>query len=258
MIDLYTFNTPNGYKANIALEELGLDYELHWIDITEGDQHEAWYRQINPNEKIPAIVDRDGPDGEPLAIMESGAILLYLAEKTGKLLSTDPRLRSETIQWLFFQVGHIGPMMGQFGHFFHHPDDDGVHPYAIARYETETRRLLGVLEERLKKSEGDWLIGEYSIADIATAPWVDTLETFYDAGDRLELESYEHVEAWRQRFLERPAVKRGEAVLPKRLKEATSKDEYLHKAPKPRTRKNSSTRTRRSSKTGAAKQAQRG
>ncbi len=214
MIDLYTFDTPNGHKANIGLEEVGLPYQLHWIDITQGDQNQVWYRDINPNGKIPSIVDRKGPGGRPLAIMESGAILIYLAETTGRLLSSNPRRRSETLQWLFFQVGHVGPMMGQFGHFFHHPDDDEKHPYAMKRYREETQRLLAVLDKRLA-SHGPWLAGEYSIADIATVPWIDTLEDFYGAGELLDLSRYEHIATWRQRFARRPAVQRGRALRPK-------------------------------------------
>ncbi len=226
MIDLYTFNSPAGHKATIALEELGLDYQLQWVDITEGEHHQEWYRRISPNEKIPAIVDHNGPDGHPLAVMESGAILLYLAEKTGKLLSAAPRERCQTIQWLFF----------------HQPDEYDAHPRALNRHEEDARRLLGALDEQLGKS-GAWLVGDYSIADIATAPWIDTLETLYGAEELLCLDEYEHVGAWRERFEKRPAVIKGRSVLPKRLSESSP--------PQKRSRKSSATR-RRSDRPGVA------
>src|SRR5688500_12026521 len=182
MLQLYTLPTPNGQKASIALEELALSYEVHRIDISKGDQFQPEFVKINPNSKIPALVDPEGPDGKPLAIMESGAILIYLAEKTGKLLSRDPRQRSETLQWLFFQVGSVGPMFGQFGHFYKYAKDKCDHPYPAERYTNETRRLLGVLEARLKE-KGEWLTQEFSIADIATCPWVNGIIDFYNAWD---------------------------------------------------------------------------
>lgn len=206
-IQLYSMPTPNGRKASIVLEELGLAYEPHRIDIGNGDQFDPDYLKINPNGKIPAIIDPDGPDREPLAIMESGAILVYLAEKTGRLLSSDPRLKSETLQWLFFQVGHVGPMFGQFGHFFKFAREKTSDDYALNRYSGEAKRLLGVLDARLKGREV--LVGDqYSIADIATFPWVLGLD-FYEGKEQLDYQAFSHVESWVQRCLARPATQRG-------------------------------------------------
>src|SRR5215469_8036684 len=169
MIDLYTWATPNGHKASIALEELGLDYQVHPIDIGNDEQFAASYVAINPNGKIPAIIDQDGPGGGPLTVFESGAILIYLAEKTGRFLPADPRQRSQAIQWLMFQVGGLGPMFGQAQHFRRFAPKPL--PYAIERYSKEALRLYGVLDKRLGVSE--FLAeGGYSIADIAAYPWV--------------------------------------------------------------------------------------
>ncbi|NQY75363.1 MAG: glutathione S-transferase N-terminal domain-containing protein [Candidatus Margulisbacteria bacterium] len=212
-IQLYSLATPNGQKASIALEEMQIPYDAHRIDIREGDQFTDAYVKINPNSKIPAIVDPNGPDGEPLTIMESGAILIYLAEKSGQFLSQDPRIKSETLQWLFFQVGHVGPMFGQFGHFFVFAKDTCEHPYPIERYTKETKRLLTVLDRRLEGR--DCLVGEaYSIADIATVPWVNCLVNFYKASDVLGIESFKNVERWRALCNDRPAVKVGAVVCP--------------------------------------------
>ena len=210
MLHLYTMPTPNGQKVSIALEELGLPYELHRIDIMKGEQFDPEYIKINPNSKIPSLRDMDGPGGKPISIMESGAILIYLAEKTGRLLPKDPALRSEVLQWLFFQVGHIGPMFGQFGHFFKYAKDKCDHPYPLERYTNEAKRLLGVLDIQLSK--GDWLSNDFSIADIATSPWVNCLEKFYEANAQLEISNFKHVAAWRKRFNARPGVQRGENV----------------------------------------------
>ncbi len=210
-IQLYSMPTPNGQKAGIALEEMGLPYDAHKIDITKGDQHKPEFIKINPNSKIPAIVDPESADGKPLAIMESGAILIYLAEKSGKFLSTDPRLRSETLQWLFFQVGGVGPMFGQFGHFFKHAADKCDHPYPKQRYTDEVKRLLGVLNNRLEGRE--FLVGdEYSIADMATVPWVNALSQFYQAEDVLGLKNFGPVQAWAKRVSERPKTAAGMKV----------------------------------------------
>jgi len=207
-IALYSLATPNGQKVSIALEEMGLPYTAHKIDILAGDQFTDEFIAINPNSKIPAIVDPDGPAGAPHAVMESGAILLYLAEKTGQFLPTDPTLRSETLQWLFFQMGGVGPMFGQFGHFYRYAKDDCDHPYPVKRYTTETKRLLAVLETRLEGRQ--WLVSEaISIADFATVPWVVCLDKFYDAAEHLNLARFPNVNAWTVRFLERPAVQVG-------------------------------------------------
>lgn len=203
-IQLYSMNTPNGVKVAAALEELELPYEAHLVHIGRGDQHDPAYRWISPNGKIPAMLDPDGPGGAPLALMESGAILLHLAEKTGRLLPRDPIERSNCVQWLFFQVGHIGPMFGQFGHFHRFARGRTTDNYALARYLGETRRLLGVLEGRLLGRPQ--LGGEsYSIADVAVFPWVNTLLDFYEAGDVVGMHEFPRVKAWLDACLERPA-----------------------------------------------------
>ena len=211
-IQLYSLGTPNGQKISVALEEMGLPYEAHRIDFSKDQQHSPEFLAINPNGKIPAIVDPFSADGKPLTVFESGAILIYLAEKSGKFLSTNPRLRSETLQWVFFQVGGVGPMFGQFGHFFKHAVDKCDHPYPKKRYTDETRRLLAVLDEHLQGK--DFLVGgEYSIADMATVPWVDALSTFYNAGEALSLKDFKNVNAWTERVNKRPKTAAGMKVL---------------------------------------------
>ncbi len=210
-IQLYSLATPNGQKVSVALEEMGLPYDAHKIDILQDDQFTPEFIAINPNSKIPAIVDPEGPGGEPHAVMESGAILLYLAEKSGQFLPADPVLRSETIQWLFFQMGGVGPMFGQFGHFYRYAKDDCDHPYPVTRYTTETKRLLAVLEKRLDGR--NWLVDDQiTIADFATVPWVVCLDKFYEAAEHLGLDSYTNVQRWVAAFLERPAVQIGMGV----------------------------------------------
>jgi GST-like protein len=203
MIDLYTWTTPNGRKVSIMLEELGLPYQTHRIDIGKGDQFGPGFVAINPNSKIPAIVDSEGPDGQPIALMESGAILLYLAGKTGKLLPSSVRGRYEALQWLMFQMGGVGPMFGQAHHFLRAAKEPV--PYAIERYTAETRRLYGVLDRRLAGHEH--LAGEYSIADIATYPWVARHEWH-----QTRLEDFPHVKRWFDALSARPAVQRGMKV----------------------------------------------
>lgn len=213
MIQLYSLATPNGQKVSIALEEMKMPYEAHTINIITGDQFTDEYVAISPNSKIPAIVDSDGPGGIQVSIMESCAILMYLADKSGTLISTDPVLRNETMQWLFFQAGHVGPMFGQFGHFFVYAKDSCDHPYPVARYAKETKRLLSVLEERLSTSE--YIIADgYSVADIALFPWVSALSVFYKAQEELGLDEYTHVNAWLQKCMERPAAIEGMNVCP--------------------------------------------
>jgi GST-like protein len=210
-IQLYTLGTPNGMKIGIALEEMELEYDVHVIDINKNDQFTPEFIAINPNSKIPAIVDPDGPDGKPFAIFESGAILLYLAQKTGKFLSHDPRLKWETIQWLFFQMAGVGPMFGQFGHFFKTAKEKCKDPYPVERYANEVKRLLGVLEKRLEGRE--YLIDDgYSIADMATVPWIYTLGRFYHGEEKLEVASFPKVVAWKERCLALPATARGMKV----------------------------------------------
>jgi GSH-dependent disulfide-bond oxidoreductase len=211
-LQLYSLNTPNGVKVSIMLEEIGLPYEPHFIDITKNETWEPAFLSLNPNGKIPAILDPDGPGGKPLALFESGAILIYLAEKTGKLLPTDPALRYDAIQWLMFQMAAIGPMFGQVG-FFHRFAGKGYEDKRPRdRYVAESRRLLGVLEARLANDGGaprDWIMGDYSIADVATLGWVRNLIGFYEAGELVGFEDFPNVAAWLARGLARPAVQRG-------------------------------------------------
>jgi len=202
MIDLYTWSTPNGRKVSIMLEEVGLPYRVHPINIGKDEQFAPDYLKINPNGKIPSIVDPEGPDGQPIAMMESGAILIYLARKTRKLLATGHR-EYETLQWLMFQMGGVGPMFGQVHHFLRAAKEQV--PYAIERYTKETKRLYGVLNERLKGN--DYLAGDYSIADIATYPWVARYEWH-----RTDLNDFPAVKRWFDAISARPAVKKGMAV----------------------------------------------
>ena len=200
MIDLYTAPTPNGWKASIMLEEVGLPYTVHPLDLGKLQQKEPWYLKINPNGRIPAIVDRDEGD---FAVFESGAVLVYLAEKTGKLLPSDAKGRSRALQWLMFQMGGLGPMQGQANVFFRYAPEKI--PFAIERYQRETRRLYEVLDRRL--GEAPYLAGEYSIADVATWPWV-TLHGW--AG--VPLDGLDRLQGWVDRVGERPAVQKGRAV----------------------------------------------
>lgn len=210
-IQLYSLATPNGQKVSIALEELGLEYDAHKINIMEGDQFSEDFLKVNPNSKIPALLDPTGADGDSLPIMESGAILLHLAEKTGKLLSKDARLRSETLQWLFFQMGGVGPMFGQFGHFYRYAKENCDHPYPVERYTKEAKRILAVIDKRLEGRK--FLVGEeYSIADISIFPWVGCLDSFYEASEILELDTFKNVNAWYKRCSERPASIKGAKV----------------------------------------------
>ena len=203
MIDLYTWTTPNGRKVSIMLEETGLPYRVHPIDISKGDQFKPEFVAINPNSKIPAIVDEEGPDGRPINVFESGAILIWLAEKTGKFLAGDKRRRIEAIEWLMFQMGGVGPMFGQAHHFRKFAPEPV--PYAIERYSKEAQRLYGVLDKRL--GEADYLAGEYSIADMATYPWVARHEW-----QGIDLAAFANVKRWYDAIGARPAVQRGMAV----------------------------------------------
>jgi GSH-dependent disulfide-bond oxidoreductase len=207
-IQLYSLPTPNGVKASIMLEEVGLPYEPHFIDIMQNETWGPEFLSLNPNGKIPAIIDPDGPGGKPLGLFESGAILLYLAEKTGKLLPADAGARYETIQWVFFQMASIGPMFGQVGFFHKFAGREIEDKRPLNRYVQESKRLLGVLETRLDGRR--WLMGdEYTIADIATLGWVRNLVGFYGAGDLVDFSALKRVPAWLERGLERPAVQRG-------------------------------------------------
>jgi GST-like protein len=200
LIDLYTWSTPNGRKVSIMLEELALPYNVHPIDIGKGDQFKPEFVAISPNSKIPAIVDGEGPDGKPYALFESGAILLYLADKSGRFLPAGKAERFEVIQWLMFQMGGVGPMFGQVHHFLRAAPEPV--PYAIERYGKETRRLYGVLDKHLAGRE--WLGSEYSVADIATYPWVARHEWH-----KVELADFPNVKRWFDALGTRPAVQRG-------------------------------------------------
>ena len=206
MIQLYSLGTPNGVKVSIALEELGLPYEAHFVDFGQSDQHTAEFLSLNPNGKIPAIIDPDGPGGKPLPLFESGAILLYLAEKTGKLMPAGAG-RWEVIQWLMFQMGGVGPMFGQVGYFHHFAGKAIEDPRPRTRYYNEARRLLSVLDQRMAGQE--WIAGDYSIADISICPWVRNLRDGYHAGEETGLSEMSNVLAWLDRFVARPAVERG-------------------------------------------------
>jgi GSH-dependent disulfide-bond oxidoreductase len=217
VIDLYTWPAPNGHKVQILVEELGIPYRVMPIDITQGDQHQPAYRLVNPNGKIPAIVDHAPSDGgAPLTIFESGAVMLYLAEKEGRFLPTELRSRSETLQWLFWQVGGLGPMMGQAQHFFRYASQSV--PYGIERYQQETRRLLRVLEDRL--GGRDFVGADYSIADMACFPWIRIHKM-----TGVSLEDFPRVQAWYGRVRARPAVDRGVSLLRERWVDVTKSDD---------------------------------
>ena len=213
-LQLYGLPTPNGVKVSIMLEEIGLPYEAHTIDIGKNESWTPEFLSLNPNGKIPAIIDPDGPDGKPFGLFESGAILVYLAEKTGKFLPKDPAARYETLAWVFFQMAAIGPMFGQVGFFHKFAGREYEDKRPRDRYVAESKRLLGVLEDRLEGR--DWIMGDdYTIADIATLGWVRNLVGFYGAGDLVDYASLKNVPAWLERGLARPAVQRG-LEIPKR------------------------------------------
>jgi len=210
-IQLYSLPTPNGVKASIMLEETGLPYEPHRVAFESNDQMSPEFLSLNPNNKIPAIVDPDGPGGKPLALFESGAILIYLAEKAGRFIPADAAGRYETIQWLMFQMGGIGPMFGQLGFFHKFAGKDYEDKRPRDRYVAESRRLLGVLDGRL--ASRPWIMGEeYSIADIATFPWVRNLVGFYEAGEIVGFADFPNVRRALDAFVARPAVARGLAI----------------------------------------------
>ncbi|MFG0230266.1 glutathione S-transferase C-terminal domain-containing protein [Achromobacter sp. 413638] len=207
-IQLYSLPTPNGVKVSILLEELGLPYEAHRVSFDTQDQFTLEFLSISPNNKIPAILDPNGPDGKPLALFESGAILVYLASKTGQFLPADAGGRFETLQWLMFQMGGIGPMFGQLGFFHKFAGKDYEDKRPRDRYVAEARRLLGVLDQRLQGR--DWVMGDtYTIADIAIFPWVRNLIGFYGAGELVEFTRYKNVARVLDAFVSRPAVVRG-------------------------------------------------
>jgi GST-like protein len=213
-LQLYSLPTPNGVKVSIMLEETGIPYEPHTINIGQNETWTPEFLSLNPNGKIPAILDPDGPGGKPFALFESGAILVYLADKAGKFLPTEPARRYETLQWVFFQMAAIGPIFGQLGFFHKFAGREYEDKRPRDRYANESKRLLGVLETRL--AGRDWLMGdEYTIADIATLGWVRNLVGFYGAGELVEYDKLQLVPAWLERGLARPAVQRG-LEIPKR------------------------------------------
>ena len=213
-LQLYSLPTPNGVKVSIALEEIGLPYEPHLVRFDTEDQLSAEFLSLNPNNKIPAIIDPDGPGGRPLALFESGAILVYLAEKSGRLMAADPALRYETLQWVMFQMGGVGPMFGQLGFFHKFAGKDFEDKRPRDRYVGEVKRLLGVLNARLAGRA--WIMGDdYTIADIAIFPWLNTLTGFYGAGELVGFADYPNVARALAAFLARPAVVRG-LVIPQR------------------------------------------
>ena len=207
-IQLYSVPTPNGVKASIMLEEIGLPYEVHAINIMQNETFTPEYESLNPNGKIPAIIDPDGPGGHPMGLWESGAILVYLAEKTGKLIPADAAGRWHALQWVFFQMAAIGPMFGQVGFFHRFAGKDYEDKRPLERYRNESKRLLGVMEKQL--TGRDWIMGDdYTIADISMVGWVRNLVGFYGARDLVEFDSLKAVPAWLDRALARPAVQRG-------------------------------------------------
>jgi GSH-dependent disulfide-bond oxidoreductase len=207
-LQLYSLNTPNGVKASIMLEETGLPYEPHLVDIRKDESRTPEFLSLNPNGKIPAIIDPDGPGGKPLALFESGAILLYLAEKTRQFLPSEPARRYQTTQWVFFQMAAIGPIFGQVGFFHKFAGREYEDKRPLQHYAAESKRLLGVLEGRLDGRQ--WIMGDdYTIADIATLGWVRNLIGFYGAGELVEFDTLRNVPQWLERGLARPAVQRG-------------------------------------------------
>lgn len=206
-IQLYSLTTPNGVKASIMLEESGLPYDAHLVNIMQGDQMAPEFLEISPNNKIPAMIDPNGPGGGALSLFESGAILIYLADKSGKFLSSDPTTRYETLQWLMFQMAGIGPMFGQLGFFTKFAGKEIEDPRPSQRFIDESKRLLGVLDNRLEGR--DYVMAEYSIADIAIFPWLNTMINFYKAGELVDWENFKNAPAYLERCLARPAVQRG-------------------------------------------------
>ena len=213
-LQLYSFPTPNGVKVSIALEETGLPYEAHAVNIMKNETWGPEFLSLNPNGKIPAIVDPDGPGGKPIGLFESGAILLYIADKTGKLVPADPARRYEAIQWVFFQMGGVGPIFGQVGFFHKFAGKEIADKRPLDRYVQESKRLFGVLEKQLER--GPWILGDdFTIADVSLFGWVRGFVGFYEAGDLVDYGSLKNVPAWLERGLARPAVQRG-LDIPKR------------------------------------------
>ncbi|MDA5556711.1 glutathione S-transferase family protein [Shimia sp. MMG029] len=206
ILQLYSFPTPNGVKVSIMLEEIGLPYEAHLVTLSDADVRSPEFLALNPNNKIPAIIDPNGPDGETVSLFESGAILIYLAEKSGKLIGATPAEKYEAIQWVMFQMGGVGPMLGQLGYFTKFAGSEIEDPRPRERYQNEAKRLLAVLEKQLEGR--DWITGSYSIADIAIAPWLNALE-YYQTKELVGWGDLPNVNAYLERFLARPAVQKG-------------------------------------------------
>jgi GST-like protein len=211
-LQLYSFPTPNGVKASIMLEETGIPYEAHLVTLSDADVKSPAFLSLNPNNKIPAIVDPDGPDGTPIGLFESGAILIYLAEKSGMLMGDTAAEKAKVTQWLMFQMGGVGPMFGQMGFFYKFAGSQWDDKRPQQRYLDEARRLLAVLEKELDGEE--WIAGSYSVADIALAPWIRALD-FYGARDALEWDKHTNLVAYLDRFLDRPAVQKGLVTPPR-------------------------------------------
>lgn len=213
-LQLYSLPTPNGVKVSIMLEEIGLPYDAHTVSFERQDQLSAEFLSLNPNNKIPAILDPNGPDGKPLTLFESGAILWYLGEKTGKLIPQDPAARFHCMQWLYFQVGGVGPMMGQLGYFHKFAGKEIEDKRPLERYVAESKRLLKVIDQHLRGKE--WMLGdEYSVADIAILPWLRNLNGFYEAGELVDFNSYLEVNRVLAAWLQRPAVQKGLDIPPR-------------------------------------------
>lgn len=212
VIQLYSFPTPNGVKASIALEEMGLPYEAHRVTLADSDVKSDEFLSLNPNNKIPALIDPNGPGGAPIALWESGAILIYLAEKTGKFLGRSEADKYQVIKWVMFQMGGLGPMLGQLGYFHKFAGSEIEDPRPRARFVAEAKRLLNVLEGEL--ADKDWIAGDYSIADMAIAPWLAQLRP-YEAEGLVGWGELTHAPAYLDRFLARPAVKKGRQTPPR-------------------------------------------
>lgn len=212
VLQLYSYPTPNGVKISIALEEMGIPYEAHLITLSDADVKSPEFLSLNPNNKIPAIVDPNGPDGTAVGLFESGAILIYLAEKSGKLLGENATEKAKIIQWLMFQMGGLGPMFGQMGFFYKFAGSAWEDKRPLERYISESKRLMAVLEKELDGKE--WIAGDYSIADIAIAPWLNAT-VFYGTQDILGWDDHPNIKAYLARFLERPAVQKGKDIPPR-------------------------------------------
>jgi len=209
VIQLYSYPTPNGVKISIALEEMGLNYEAHLVTLSDADVKSPEFLSLNPNNKIPALIDPNGPDGTPIGLFESAAILIYLGEKTGKFIGTNATQKYETIQWLSFQIGGIGPMFGQLGYFVKFAGAEIEDPRPRERYVDEAIRLLAVVEKQLDGR--DWITGDYSIADMAIAPWLNGLD-YYGAQDMVGWGDLKNIQAYVERFGNRPAVEKGKSI----------------------------------------------